>query len=37
MQAELDELLALYRSMSDEQKQQLMETAQELIKEQATE
>lgn len=34
MQAELDELLALYREMNDEQKQQLMETAQELIKEQ---
>jgi hypothetical protein len=34
MQAELDELLALYRGMTDEQKQQLMETAQELIKEQ---
>ncbi len=32
MQAELDELLALYRAMTNEQKQQLMETAQELIK-----
>lgn len=34
MQAELDELLALYRAMINEQKQQLMEYAQELIKEQ---
>jgi hypothetical protein len=34
MQAELDELLALYRVMTDEQKQQLMESAKELIKEQ---
>lgn len=34
MQAELDELLALYRAMTDEQKQQLMESAQELIKKQ---
>ena len=34
MQAELDELLALYGSMTDEQKQQLLETAEELIKEQ---
>ena len=36
MQAELDELLALYRAMTDEEKQQLMETAQKLIKEQQT-
>jgi len=34
MQAELDELLALYRGMTDKQKQQLVESAQKLIKEQ---
>lgn len=34
MQAELDELLALYRAMNDEQKQELTKHAQELIKEQ---
>ena len=34
MQADLDELLVLYRGMTDEQKQQLVETAQELIREQ---
>jgi len=31
MQAELDELLALFREMNDEQKQQLIKSAQELI------
>lgn len=30
MQAELDELLALYRSMNNEQKQRLIKTAEEL-------
>lgn len=31
MQAELDELLALFREMNDEQKQQLIKSAQELV------
>lgn len=34
MQADLDELLALYRVMSDEQKQQLLKSAEELIQQQ---
>jgi hypothetical protein len=34
MQAELDELLALYRSMEDEQKQELIKSAQEIVKQQ---
>ena len=34
MQAELDELLALYRAMNDEQKQHLIKSAEQLIEEQ---
>lgn len=34
MQAELDELLALWRTMSDEQKQELIKSADDLIKQQ---
>ncbi len=32
MQAELDELLSLYRTMTDEQKQQLVESAKAMLK-----